>query len=385
MRASVDTLADVLRERSRESELHDSLPDGSARCYACGHECLVKPGRFGVCRVRVNEGGTLLAPYGYVAGIQCDPIEKKPFFHAYPGSNALSFGMLGCDFHCGYCQNWVTSQALRDPAAGVSPRLVSPEAIVEAAQRLGARVVTSTYNEPLITSEWAAAVFRPAREAGLACSFVSNGHATERVLDYLEPYLSLYKVDLKTFQDAKYRKLGGRLAPVLDTIQSLVRRGIWVEVVTLTIPGYNDSTEELTDIAQFLASVSLDIPWHVTAFHKDYKMTDPANTDAATLLRAWDIGKAAGLRYVYAGNMPGAVGDTESTFCPGCDSRLVTRRGYAVSGVRVADGACPDCGTAVAGVWADATRPAQPAGDAQSLANSNTTPSAESRSSRSSR
>ena len=385
MRASVGTLEDVLREHSRESELHDSLPDGSARCHACGHACLVKPGRFGVCRVRYNEGGTLLAPYGYVAGIQCDPIEKKPFYHAYPGAQALSFGMLGCDLHCGYCQNWVTSQALRDPAAGVSPRLVSPEAIAEAAQRLGARVVTSTYNEPLITSEWAGAVFRAARGLGIDCSFVSNGHATERVLDYLEPYVSLYKVDLKTFRDAKYRKLGGRLQPVLDTIRSLVSRGIWVEVVTLAVPGYNDSVEEMTDIAQFVASVSLDIPWHVTAFHKDYKMTDPANTDAATLLRAWDIGKAAGLRYVYVGNLPGAVGDTESTFCPGCDSKLITRRGYAVSDVRIRDGACPDCGEPIAGVWSDATQPAARAGAVQSAPNSNTTPSAESRSSRSSR
>lgn len=351
MRVTADTLGDVLREHSRESELHDTLPDGSARCYACAHECLVKPGRFGVCRVRYNEDGKLYAPFGYVAGIQCDPIEKKPFFHAYPGAKALSFGMLGCDFHCGYCQNWVTSQALRDPAAGIAPHTASPESIVEAAVRLGAEVVTSTYNEPLITSEWAVAVFKIAHAEGLACSFVSNGNATPRVLDYLQPYVSMYKVDLKTFQDRQYRKLGGRLRPVLDTIQSLVSRGIWTEVVTLTIPGYNDSDEELTDIARFIASVSPDIPWHVTAFHKDYKMTAPSNTDAATLLRAWEIGKREGLRYVYAGNLPGSVGDTESTFCHACDTRLIKRRGFQVVENRVSEGGCPDCGTPLAGVW----------------------------------
>ncbi|MBT3268635.1 AmmeMemoRadiSam system radical SAM enzyme [Candidatus Poribacteria bacterium] len=384
MRASADTLGDVLREHSRESELHDTLADGSSRCYACGHECLVKPGRFGVCRVRYNEGGTLYAPFGYVAGVQCDPIEKKPFFHAYPGARALSFGMLGCDFHCGYCQNWVTSQALRDPAAGIAPQQTSADAIVAAALRLGAEVVTSTYNEPLITSEWAVAVFREAVEQGLTCSFVSNGNATPRVLDYLEPYVRLYKVDLKTFQDKQYRKLGGRLEPVLDTIRALVARGIWTEIVTLTVPGYNDSDEELRDIAEFVASVSADIPWHVTAFHKDYKMTDPANTDVGTLLRAWEIGKRAGLRYVYAGNLPGSVGDTESTFCPGCDGKLVDRRGFQILSDRMRQGECPDCGTRIAGVWREVANAVERTDTVQPPVKSNSTPSAASRSSRSS-
>ncbi len=292
--------------------------------------------------------------------------------------------MLGCDLHCGYCQNWVTSQALRDPAAGIAPNVASEDAIVAAARRFGAEVVTSTYNEPLITSEWAVSIFRAAVEHGLTCSFVSNGHATPRVLDYLEPYVRLYKVDLKTFQDKQYRKLGGRLEPVLDTIRALVARGIWTEVVTLTVPGYNDSDEELRDIAEFVASVSPDIPWHVTAFHKDYKMTDPANTDVGTLLRAWEIGKSAGLRYVYAGNLPGSVGDTESTFCPGCDTKLIDRTGYQIRGNRLERGGCPDCGTPIAGVWREASNAVGPGAGAQSAVKSNSTPSAESRSSRSS-
>jgi len=181
------------------------------------------------------------------------------------------------------------------------------------AKRHGARVITSTYNEPLITSEWAVEVFKEARKADLICSYVSNGNGTERVLDYIAPYLTMYKVDLKGFSDAHYRDLGGTLQPVLDTIKGLKQRGIWVEIVTLVIPGFNDSDEELTRIAEFLAGVDINIPWHVTAFHQDYKMTDNANTDVRTLLRAFEIGKRAGLRYIYPGNIPGAVGDREGT------------------------------------------------------------------------
>ncbi|MDA1193145.1 MAG: AmmeMemoRadiSam system radical SAM enzyme [Candidatus Poribacteria bacterium] len=359
MRHELSTLGSLLNERVAPSELHLNGADGAVRCVACGHECLVKPGRYGVCRVRYNEGGTLYAPYGYVAGIQCDPIEKKPFFHAFPGGLALSFGMLGCDLHCSYCQNWVTSQALRDPVAGTPPQNVSPEQLVALAKRYGAKVITSTYNEPLITAEWAVAVFKEAHKAGVVCSFVSNGNATETVLDYLQPFVRLYKVDLKSFNDRNYRQLGGRLQPILDTIESLVRRDIWVEIVTLTIPGFNDSDDELTEIARFLASISPDIPWHVTAFHKDYKMTDPDNTPPETLLRAREIGRKAGLRYVYAGNLPGYVGDAEDTVCPSCEATLVKRRGFRVLSNRVRDGKCPDCFTSIAGFWNGRLQPVE--------------------------
>ncbi|MBM3214708.1 AmmeMemoRadiSam system radical SAM enzyme [Candidatus Poribacteria bacterium] len=357
--ARLKTLGDLLGSRTIPSELHDDLPDGSARCHACAHACLVKPGRAGVCRVRFHDGEQFVAPGGYVAGIQCDPIEKKPFFHALPGASALSFGMLGCDLHCGYCQNWVTSQSLRDPSAGVAPRDVSPEQIVAVAMRMHAQVVTSTYNEPLITSEWATRVFRLAREAGLICSYVSNGNATERVLDYLQPYISLYKVDLKTFQDRQYRRLGGRLQPILDTIQSLVRRGIWVEIVTLVVPGFNDSDEELNDIAAFIASVSPDVPWHVTAFHHDYRMLDPSETTAGDLRRAREIGVSNGLRYVYAGNLPGEVADSEHTKCPGCGTILVARRGYRILEYHMDHGKCPRCSEIISGFWTDRVQPAR--------------------------
>ncbi len=207
------------------------------RCLACGHRCLIKPGRAGVCRVRFNEGGELRVPGGYVAGLQVDPIEKKPFHHAFPGRDALSFGMLGCDYHCGYCQNWVTSQALRDDRAVSLPRFCDAEKLVDTAVERGAPVSVSTYNEPLITSEWAVEVFKVARRRGLTCGYVSNGNATPEVLDFLRPYVDLYKVDLKGFDDKHYRELGGVLSNVLETIERLVEKGFWVEVVTLTIPG----------------------------------------------------------------------------------------------------------------------------------------------------
>jgi pyruvate formate lyase activating enzyme len=251
------------------------------------------------------------------------------------------------------CQNALTSQALRDPAMGVPPQEVTPEAVVAAAKRVGARVLTSTYNEPLITSEWAVEIFRSAKPAGLVCSYVSNGNATPEVLDYLRPWVDLYKVDLKGFSDRGYRKLGGVLQTILDSIRLIHAKGFWLEIVTLVVPGFNDDEAELRDAAGFIASVSPDIPWHVTAFHPDYKMRDRDSTTAKMVIRAAEIGVAAGLRYVYAGNLPGRVGPLENTYCPSCQTLLVERVGYVIGRDRLTPtgGRCPSCGTPVAGIW----------------------------------
>src|SRR5262245_6001913 len=347
-------LRDALAARTRDaaSALVETLDRDRLRCYACGHRCPIPAGAFGVCKVRYNEGGRLRVPWGYVAGVQCDPVEKKPFFHAYPGALAYSFGMLGCDLHCSYCQNWVTSQALRDPEAVVPPRDTTPDWLVQDALRQGAKMVVSTYNEPLITAEWAVAVFQEARKRGLVTAFVSNGNGTERVLEYIRPHIDLYKVDLKSFDDRHYRSLGGRLEPILDTIRWLHREGVWVELVTLLIPGFNDSEAELRALTAFVASVSPDIPWHVTAFHQDYNMTDRGNTTPAMLVGAAAIGREAGLRYVYAGNLPGRVGGLEDTCCATCGERLIRRYGYLIQEYRItATGACTACGSAVPGRW----------------------------------
>ena len=345
------TLADILTRLTREGELYEKLPDQRLRCYACGHRCVIPEGRQGVCKVRFNKGGVLYVPAGYVGVLQCDPIEKKPFFHALPGSLALSFGMLGCDYKCSYCQNWLTSQVLRDPSAVSPPELVSPDYLVGAAEHYDAPIIASTYNEPLITSEWAVEVFRLAKERGLKTAYISNGNGTPQVIEYLKPWVDLYKVDLKGFNDLNYRKLGGVLQNVLDTIRLLVEKRFWVEIVTLVVPGFNDSDAELTQIAEFLASVSLDLPWHVTAFHQDYKMQDRANTAAGSLFRAAEIGKRAGLRYVYAGNLPGRVGTLENTYCPSCHALLIERYGYTILKNVLQDGACPTCHTPIPGVW----------------------------------
>lgn len=349
------TLRTILDQHVHEAEpsLVEDLGNNRVRCYSCGHACPIPEGHAGVCKVRFNRGGKLFVPWGYTAGMQCDPIEKKPFFHAHPGALAYSFGMLGCDLHCSYCQNWVTSQALRDPNAISPPLQASPEMLVRDALEQGAKVLVSTYNEPLITSEWAVAIFKEAKAAGLLTGFVSNGNGTPRVLEYLRPWLDLYKVDLKSFDDRHYHELGGRIGPILDTIRRVHEMGLWLEIVTLLIPGFNDSPDELRRLTEFIAGISPDIPWHVTAFHGDYKMNEPRDTNTEDLLRAADIGRESGLRYIYAGNLPGMVGEWEDTRCPQCAETLVKRYGYFIEDYRLtAEGCCPNCAAQIPGRWA---------------------------------
>jgi pyruvate formate lyase activating enzyme len=355
-RGPVPTLREVLDERVCEADaaLYQKLEHNRVRCFSCGHCCPISEGQAGVCKVRYNRAGTLYVPWGYTAGMQCDPIEKKPFFHAYPGALAYSFGMLGCDLHCGYCQNWVTSQALRDPNAISPPLEVSPEYLVRDALDQGAKVLVSTYNEPLITSEWAVAVFKEAKAAGLLTGYVSNGNATPQVLEYLRPWLDLYKVDLKSFDDRHYHELGGRIGPILDSIRRIHAMGLWLEIVTLLIPGFNDSADEIRRLTEFLAGISPDIPWHVTAFHRDYKMQDDGQRDTSMedLLCAAEIGRAAGLRYIYAGNLPGSVNDWEDTRCPQCREVLIHRYGYLIEEYRLTpEGRCPRCARHIPGRW----------------------------------
>jgi pyruvate formate lyase activating enzyme len=345
------TLKELLSQHTKEGILYRDLGGGMLECFSCGHRCLIKDGRDGICRVRFNRGGKLYVPYGYFGGIQLDPVEKKPFFHALPGNLAMSFGMLGCDYHCSYCQNWVTSQALRDPNAISAPEFMSPEDFVLLAHEYKAKIVTSTYNEPLITSEWAVDVFKVAKRYGLVTSYVSNGNGTPEVLDYIRPWVDLYKVDLKGFQDKQYRKLGGVLQHVLDTIKMLYEKKFWLEIVTLFVPGFNDTEEEMRDIANFLVNISPDIPWHVTAFHSDYKMMDTPNTNVKTIIRAAEIGYETGLHYVYAGNVPGRVGKFENTYCPNCQELLIERWGFKVIKYKMNNGHCPRCTVAIAGFW----------------------------------
>ena len=352
MTSLIDTLDTLTRPAA--PALVQPLEGGAVRCLACAHRCLIKPGRRGVCQVRSNHDGELSVPWGYVAAAHADPIEKKPFNHFLPGATAFTFGMIGCDFHCGYCQNWVTSQPLRDgfDLDSYMIQRVTPEQLVQQAKRCGAQVMASSYNEPLITSEWAVDVFTRAKREGMRCVYISNGNATPEALRFLRPHLSAYKIDLKTMQDKHYRQLGGVLQHVLDSIVLARQLGLWVEVVTLVIPDFNDSQQELWDTARFITSVSADIPWHVTAFHPDYQRLDGRPTPPETLQLAAEIGQEAGLHYVYAGNLPGRVGPLENTYCPNCTALLIERRGYQIRTYRVtAQGSCPKCGAAIAGIW----------------------------------
>lgn len=332
------------------SDLCQAEADGVVRCVACAHRCRIAEGGHGICGVRFAEQGVLKVPFGYVSSLACDPIEKKPLYHFLPGSEVVSFGMLGCNLRCGFCQNWTISQAGRDETAVAFPQRIEAAEIVRQARRLAAPAIASTYNEPLITTEWSLDIFRRARAEGIRTCYVSNGFASPEVLDLLEPWLDAINIDLKCFTDVGYRKLGGRLQPVLDTIRRLVERGVWVEATTLVVPGFNDSPEELANCAEFLASVSPDLPWHVSAFHADYQWHEgPSRTPVAAIERAVAAGRGAGLHYVYAGNLGGDA--HSSTRCPECLATLVTRRGFQVRANDVVDGTCPVCGVAIAGVW----------------------------------
>ncbi len=361
---SLEILEQKERLKSLKETLHQySVPaaealierkdENAVQCFACGHRCIVKPGRDGVCRVRFNENGTLLVPHGYVGALACDPIEKKPFFHVLPGSDALTFGMLGCDYHCGYCQNWVTSQMLRDPDAAAPPKMTTPKELVDIAVRNRAPVVASSYNEPLITSEWAVDVFKEASSRGLRCAYISNGNGTPQVLDYIRPYVDAYKVDLKTFSDRNYRQLGGVMENVTNTIKMLKERGYWVEIVTLIVPGFSDNPDDLKRMAEFLAGIDPLMPWHMTAFHPDYKMMEGyRSTTADDLMRIVEFGRQAGLQYLYPGNLPAQVGDWENTRCHHCRTTVIRRQGFRVTENRVsANGTCPSCHKPIPGIW----------------------------------
>ena len=340
-----------LDSQTRPGDLVKKLDGENLLCTACGHLCKLKPGQRGICKVRFNSEGTLMVPFRYSAGLQNDPIEKKPFFHALPGSLAMSFGMLGCDFRCAYCQNWFTSQSLKDEASTVRTLAVTAGEICDQAEQKGSKVVVSTYNEPLITSEWAVEVFQEAKRRGLGTAYVSNGHGTPEVLEYLCPWVDLFKIDLKSFSEREYRRLGGNLSAVLETIRTVHDMGIWLELVSLLILDYNDSDEELAEMAEFISGISPTIPWHVTAFHPDYKMRDRGRTPVDTLLRATGRGKEAGLQFVYSGNLPGQVKNAENTYCPHCQHLLVERRGFQVLSVNLKGESCPSCNVVVPGRW----------------------------------
>jgi pyruvate formate lyase activating enzyme len=345
----------------REAMFYSRQDDGTVQCLLCEHRCAIAPQAEGRCGVRVNSGGTLQArTYGRAAAVNLDPIEKKPLYHFLPGSLSLSIGTLGCNFDCTFCQNWELSHpaALYSKGPGLAQwgdeRLgipLSPSALAERALREGAGSLSFTYNEPTTFTEYALDSAAVARRQGLRSVFVTNGYFTPEVLQELTPLVDAMNIDLKSLREEFYqRQCHARLKPVLENIERAVHAGVWVEVTTLVIHGLNDSRAELKQVAEFLVSVSPDLPWHLSAFHPDFRMLDRPRTPTPTLAAAYDIGKAAGLRHVYTGNVQDSARST--TYCPSCGMALVERGWHSLSANNLAGGACPQCGSAVAGVWA---------------------------------
>ena len=341
----------MIEHNYHEAMLYEKLEGGTVQCHLCAHECVIKPGQSGICRVRKNIDGKLVSlNYDAVVAVNIDPIEKKPLFHFLPGSTSLSVAAAGCNFQCPFCQNWEISQSPRDGRI-IGGQSVPPKQLIAIARARKCKSISYTYTEPTIFFELCYETARLAHESGIKNCFVSNGYMTPIAVRTIAPYLDAINVDLKAFRDETYRNvMKARLEPVLTCLKELLAAGVWVEVTTLVVPRMNDSKEELTDIANFIANeLGTDVPWHVSRFHGDYKMTDAPSTPMEKLYEAMEIGKKAGLKYIYCGNVP--PNDYENTFCPNCQTRLIRRMGFAVIENILTDGKCPNCSTEIAGIW----------------------------------
>jgi pyruvate formate lyase activating enzyme len=333
----------------KEAMLYEKLDEGRVSCHLCSHHCQIAEGKFGICNVRENRDGRLYThAYGAVIASHLDPIEKKPLYHFHPGSYSYSIAAIGCNFKCGFCQNWQISQVKEAAALGLVPHELKPESIVAQALQTGSKSISYTYTEPTIFFEYAFEISRIAAERGLANIFVTNGFMTKQMIQTARPFLNAANVDLKSFREETYKKIcKGRLAPVLENIETMKRSGIWIEVTTLIVPGLNDSENELKEIARFLAGVDVSIPWHISRFHPQYRMADSAVTPMSILSRAYEFGREAGLHYVYVGNV---MGEGNHTRCWNCRRLLIEREGFSIRKYDIKDGSCPQCGTRIDGV-----------------------------------
>ncbi len=349
-----------------EAILYKKLGNNKVACTACRQGCIISQDDTGICGVRQNKNGRLyLLVYGKASSFNIDPIEKKPLYHFMPATEIFSLGTVGCNFSCSFCQNWDISQITKElrskllkekKIANIDLEIskfgyeLPPEKIVEICAEKNIPGVAYTYNEPSIFFEYACDTAKLSSKKGIKNVFVTNGYETEESLKLIKPYLDAMNIDLKSFNDEFYRKIcKAKLQPVLETIKLAYRLGIWIEITTLIIPGKNDSDAELKKIAGFISGIDKNIPWHITAFHPDYKMTDIPSTSDATLHKAYDIGKKAGLKYVYVGNI---LDDEHSgTHCPECNTLLIKRSGYFVEIKNLKDGKCKKCGSKIPGVW----------------------------------
>jgi pyruvate formate lyase activating enzyme len=340
----------VSKENLKKAVLWQAAEDKKVRCSLCNWRCLIDDGKAGRCCVRKNKNGILYSlNYDKVCSANPDPIEKKPLFHFQPGSRSFSIATAGCNFRCVFCQNWQISQMALNNGQ-IDGQAISPEQIVTAAVRYGCKSIAYTYTEPTIFMELCNDCGRLAKQRGLTNVFVSNGYMTKEAIDFAAEWLDGINIDLKAFSEDYYRDFcKARLQPVLDSIAYIAKNtNIWLEVTTLIVPEQNDSEDELKELADFLVnSAGPDVPWHISRFYPSYQYMDSRPTPATTLERACGIGAAAGLRYIYVGNLPGSK--AESTYCYNCGRMLIERLGYEILANNVTDSACPDCGTKIAG------------------------------------
>jgi pyruvate formate lyase activating enzyme len=334
----------------REAMLYEKIADQRVHCNLCAHKCIIKPGRRGVCGVRENRDGILYSlVYGTLIAEHIDPIEKKPFFHVYPGSKSYSIAAVGCNFNCEFCQNHEISQMPRSTLM-IMGEDIPPAEIVARAKESGSKTIAYTYTEPTVYFELAFETAKLAQAEGIKNVFVSNGFMTPQAIATITPFLAAANVDLKSFRDDFYKKqCGAKLQPVLECLQKMKEAGIWVEITTLLIPALNDSDEELKDIADFIAGLGKETPWHISRFHPQFKMLHTPVTPVSALERAREIGKRAGLKYVYSGNVPGDEGET--TYCVQCSSRLIERYGFRIVNNNLKGNKCHRCGTELEGIF----------------------------------
>ncbi|RMD60123.1 MAG: AmmeMemoRadiSam system radical SAM enzyme [Nitrospirae bacterium] len=334
----------------KEAMLYKVIDRDQVQCYLCNHKCKILDSKFGFCGMRQNIKGKLYTyAYGEVIAANEDPIEKKPLYHVLPGTTSFSIATAGCNFRCAFCQNWQISQISKKKEPNLRGYRLLPDEIISKAKQYGCRSISYTYTEPTIFFEYAYDTSKLAKEEGLLNVFVTNGFMTKETLDTIHPYLDASNVDLKSFSDDFYKKVcHGRLKPVLESIEYMKTLGIWVEVTTLVVPGSNDSEEELRGIANFIANVDRDIPWHISRFHPDYQFTNIHPTPISTLELAYNIGKEAGLRYIYIGNVPG---ETPQTICPNCGKVVLKREGFWLMENNIKDSKCIFCGQKIPGIF----------------------------------
>ncbi len=334
--------------------LSRTLPSGKILCEACRQSCSLDEGEYGICGVRrVKDGALQLLVYGIVSALHSDPVEKKPMFHFFPKTKALSLGTVGCNFSCSFCQNYQISQYPKENAHQILGQEISPQEIVSLALTNGCDSIAYTYNEPIVFFEYSYDIAKLAHSKGLKNIYVTSGYETKKAIDTLAPYIDGMNIDIKSFSDTFYKEIcGARLKPVLEAVQYAHAKGIWIEITTLLIEGKNDSDEEIREIAKFIASIDTSLPWHLSAFHPMYKMLDVPRTQISTLHRAYKIAQEEGLKYVYVGNIDDNA--YESTYCPSCKNKVIERSGNIgqfVLNHLDKSGICPNCGYKIEGVW----------------------------------